>query len=60
MELNLSRDVEESKRGFNKYISDKRETRENVGPLLNKVAGLVTHDRENAEVPNVFFASVFI
>ena len=32
---------------------------ENVGPLLNRAATLVTQDMEEAEVLNTFFASVF-
>lgn len=36
-----------------KYISGKRKTRENVGPLLNGAEALVTQDM------NVFFTLVF-
>jgi len=35
LELNLSRDVKKNKKCFFKYISSKRKTRDNVGPLLN-------------------------
>ena len=59
MELNLARDVKDNKKGFCKYIGDKRKTRENVGPLLNEAGDLVTQDMEKAEVLNAFFASVF-
>jgi len=45
--------------GFFKYISSKRKTRENVGPLLNEVGVLVTEDAEKEELMNTFFASVF-
>ncbi|GAB0204970.1 mitochondrial enolase superfamily member 1 [Grus japonensis] len=59
LELNLARDVKDKKKGFFKYISSKRKTRENVGPLLNEVGALVTEDTEKVELLNVFFASVF-
>ncbi|GAB0208703.1 mitochondrial enolase superfamily member 1 [Grus japonensis] len=57
--LNLARDVKDNKKGFFKYISSKRTTRENVGPLLNEVGALVTEDTEKAELLNAAFASVF-
>ncbi|PKU30946.1 hypothetical protein llap_18751 [Limosa lapponica baueri] len=59
LELNLARDVKDNKKGFFKYISSKRKTRENVGPVLNEVGALETEDTEKAELLNAFFASVF-
>jgi len=59
LELNLARDVKDNKNGFFNYISSKRKTRENAGPLLNKVGVLVTEDAEKADLLNAFFASVF-
>ncbi|GAB0209695.1 mitochondrial enolase superfamily member 1 [Grus japonensis] len=40
LELNLAGDVKDNKKGFFKYISSKRKTRENVGPLLNEPSGI--------------------
>lgn len=35
LELNLSRDVKDSKKGFCKYRGEERKATENVGPLQN-------------------------
>jgi len=59
LELKLARDVKNNKKGFFKYISSKRKTRDNVGPLLNEAGVLVTEDAEKTELLNAFFASVF-
>ncbi|GAB0208054.1 mitochondrial enolase superfamily member 1 [Grus japonensis] len=59
LELNLARDVKDNKKGFFKYISSKRNTSENVGPLLNEVGALVMEDTEKAELLNAAFVSVF-
>jgi len=59
LELKLARDVKNNKKGFCKYISSKRKTRGNVGPLLNEVSALVTEDTEKAELLSALFASVF-
>ncbi|XP_068520926.1 uncharacterized protein [Anas acuta] len=58
-ELNLARDAKNNKKGFYKYIGQKRKTKESVPPLKNVDGGLVTTDMEKAEVRNNFFASVF-
>ncbi|GAB0183728.1 mitochondrial enolase superfamily member 1 [Grus japonensis] len=59
IELNLARDVKDNKKSLYRYVSDKRRTRENVGPLWNETGDLVTQDVEKAEVLNDLFASVF-
>jgi len=58
MELNLVRDIKNNK-GFSKYASDKRKSRENVDPSLKEVEDLVTKTMEKAEVLNAFSTSVF-
>ncbi|GAB0187098.1 mitochondrial enolase superfamily member 1 [Grus japonensis] len=60
IDLNLASDIKGNKKSFCGYISDKRKTRENVGPLQKEKRGLVTQDTGKAEVLNEFFASVFI
>jgi len=59
LELNLARDVKNNKKGFFKYISSIRKTRDNVELLLIKVGVLVMEDTEKVELLNAFFASVF-
>ncbi|GAB0178252.1 hypothetical protein GRJ2_000290500 [Grus japonensis] len=59
IEINLARDVKDNKKSFYRYVSGKRRTRENMGPLQNETGDLVTQDMEKAEVLNDFFASVF-
>ncbi|GAB0188706.1 mitochondrial enolase superfamily member 1 [Grus japonensis] len=49
IEITLARDVKDKKKGFSRYVSDKRRTRKNVGPLRNETGDLVTQDMEKAE-----------
>jgi len=60
LELKLTRDVKNNKKGFFNYISSKRKARHNVGPLLNEAGVLVTEDAEKAELlmPSLLQSSV--
>jgi len=49
----------DNRKGFYRYIGDKRKTKENVGSLLSKMWELVTQNMEKAEVLNAAFAPVF-
>ncbi|CAM4623698.1 unnamed protein product [Caretta caretta] len=48
-----------NKKGFFRYVGNKKKAKESVGPLLNEGGNLVTEDVEKANVLNAFFASVF-
>lgn len=52
--LNLVREIKDKKKDFFKYVSSKRKTRENVGPLLNETDAALTEDTEQA-VTECFF-----
>ncbi|CAM5094633.1 unnamed protein product [Eretmochelys imbricata] len=59
LELQLARDVKSNKKGFFRYVGNKKKAKESVGPLMNEGGNLVTEDVEKANVLNAFFASVF-
>ena len=54
-ELNLQKEIKDSKKDFLKYVNSKRKTRENVSPLLNDRGVLVMGDAEKVEILNAFF-----
>ena len=55
----MARDIKVNKKGFYRYVSDKRKDRETVGPLGKEKGHIFTRAMEKAEVFNDFFASVF-
>lgn len=56
VELNLSKDIKGNRKGFYKYLSNKRRSRGNVGPFLKETVDLVSWDNEKVIVLNAFFA----
>lgn len=58
-EIILVRDAKDNKKGFFRYFSCKRKTKESILPLTNKDRKLITEDVEKSEVLNKYFASVF-
>ncbi|KFQ59950.1 hypothetical protein N334_02077, partial [Pelecanus crispus] len=59
LELNLAREAKNNRKGFYRYVSQKRKAKDHVPTLMNKNGDLVSTDKEKAEVLNSFFASVF-
>ncbi|GAB0207196.1 hypothetical protein GRJ2_003185200 [Grus japonensis] len=53
IELNLARDVKGNKKSLYRYVSDKRRTRENVGPLRNEI-GEVPTDWKRGNITPIF------
>ncbi|CAM5165400.1 unnamed protein product [Natator depressus] len=60
LEVQLARDVKSNRKGFFRYVSNKKKVKESVGSLLNEGGNLVTEDVEKANVLSAFFASVFM
>ena len=56
LELSLAKEKKDNKKDFSKNANSKRNTRENMGPLLNEGGVLVMGDAEKAEILNAFFA----
>ncbi|KFR15209.1 hypothetical protein N306_15328, partial [Opisthocomus hoazin] len=59
LEMNLARDVKNNKKGFYRYVSQKKMVKESAPLLMSETSELATADEEKAEVLNNFFASVF-
>lgn len=59
VEPNLAAVVRDNKKCSYKYISKKRETKENLQPLLEVEGRTITKNEETAEVFKAFFVSVF-
>jgi len=59
LEVNLARDTKNNKKGFYRYISQKRKVKESIPPLIRKSSNPVTTDKEHAEVLGSFVASAF-
>lgn len=60
MELNLMKKVKNNKKGFYRYIGQKRQVKENVPPLINEKGELTATHMEKADVLTEFFASVLL
>ena len=59
LELDLERGIKKDKKGFCKYISQKRNSQDSVPSPVSDTGRVVTTDKEEAEVFRNFFASVF-
>ena len=59
LELNLAAGVKGNKKLFYEFINSKRRTRENLHSLLDEAGNVTTEDKENEDVLNAFFTSVF-
>ena len=57
--MNLARDMKDKKKGLCKYINSKRNTRENLTPMLNREEELLTNGMEKTKVLSAYFASIF-
>ena len=55
LELNLARDAKKNKKGFYRYLNQKRKVQEAVPLLVSDTGKLVTTDKEKAEVLTKFF-----
>ena len=52
-------EVKNNKKGFRKYIGQKRQAKDSIPPLINEKGKLASTDMGKAEVLNKFIVSVF-
>lgn len=55
----VPKDMKNNRKGFFRYIGQKRQAKESVPPLKNKKEDLASSGMEKAEVLNELFALVF-
>lgn len=59
LELSMATAVKDNKKGFYKYITNKKRVKENLLPLLDTQGNVVMQDEEKTEVLSALFISVF-
>ena len=59
LDLNLEKIEKNNKKGFYRYVSQKRKVKGSILPLMNKNGNLISTDEEKAEVLSNFFTSIF-
>lgn len=59
MQLNLVRGVKINKKGFHRYIGQKRWAKKSLPPLINEKREVGSTDMEKAELLSGFFALIF-
>lgn len=59
LELSLARDVKDNKKGFHRYVTNKRKARDEVGPLQKETGDLAALGVKKVEVLNDFCAPAF-
>ncbi|PKU39318.1 rna-directed dna polymerase from mobile element jockey- hypothetical protein [Limosa lapponica baueri] len=59
LELKLASVVSDNKKGFLKYITSKRRSKENIGLIFVEDGHLTNRDEEKVDTFNVVFASAF-
>lgn len=56
--MNLARDGKNNKKGFWRYLRQKRKANKHVPSMMNKISKLVTTDKKKAEAHNKCFDSL--
>lgn len=59
MELNLVGDVKNNRKGFYRFVVQKRRAKDSITPLIHEREKMATMDTEKVEVLNKVFASGF-